>query len=190
MWFWTGLHLNILIFSLPELLEPEVALTGVDSGWWSDTCTLAVRSRGDGFHRVEVLLRGAAFFYPPTGAPAQGSDNTFTPTVRAFRQGFHFVIITKQLQRKKDGWVFLFSLSLPHSTRFNQTIYASMIPNTYLRDDAVLTFHLLMQIFTLLCTDFDLRARIWIQKLRGCRDPRGKPAAHHQNQQLQHFLKA
>lgn len=100
------LHLDIVFPSFPKSFEPELSLARVHSRRRSDAGALALRSGGDGLHRVEVLRGGAAFFYPPAGAPAQGSDNTFTPTVRAFREGFHFVIITQQLQREEDGCVF------------------------------------------------------------------------------------
>lgn len=94
---WDWIHLHILVSCFSELFQPELALAGVDSRRWSHAGALAVRSRGDGLHRVEVLRAGAPFFYSSAGALAQGSDNTFTPTVRAFREGFHFVIITQQL---------------------------------------------------------------------------------------------
>lgn len=92
-----GIHLHVLVSCLYEFFQPELALAGVDRRRWSNAGALAVRSRGDGLHSVEVLRAGVACFYSPAGALAQGSDNTFTPTVRAFREGFHFVIITQQL---------------------------------------------------------------------------------------------
>lgn len=92
-----GIHLHVLLSCLSEFFQPELALAGVDRRRWSNAGALAVRSRGDGLHSVEVVRAGVAFFYSPAGALAQGSDNTFTPTVRAFREGFHFVIITQQL---------------------------------------------------------------------------------------------
>lgn len=92
-----GIHLHVLVSCLSEFFQPELALAGVDRRRWSNAGALAVRSRGDGLHSIEVLRAGVAFFYSPAGALAQGSDNTFTPTVRAFREGFHFVIITQQL---------------------------------------------------------------------------------------------
>lgn len=100
------LHLDVVFPSFPELLQPVLPLAWVDRRRRSDAGALALRSRCDCLHGVEVLRRGASFFDPPTGAPAQGSDNTFTPTVRAFREGFHFVIITQQLQREEDACVF------------------------------------------------------------------------------------
>lgn len=118
MWGWLGfikkkgeggrrtLHLDILIPSFPEPFQPELPLARVDCRRRSDAGALALRSRRDSLHGVEVLHGGAPFFYSSAGAPAQGSDNTFTPTVRAFREGFHFVIITQQLQREEDGCVF------------------------------------------------------------------------------------
>lgn len=92
-----GIHLHVLVSCLSEFFQPELALAGVDRRRWSNAGALAVRSRGDGLHSVGVVRAGVAFFYSPAGALAQGSDNTFTPTVRAFREGFHFVIITQQL---------------------------------------------------------------------------------------------
>lgn len=96
---WAGgnLHLDIFFPSFPKFLQPELSLARVDSWRRSDAGALALRSGCDGLHGVEVLRCGAPFFYPLAGAPAQGSDNTFTATVRAFREGFHFVIITQQL---------------------------------------------------------------------------------------------
>lgn len=91
------IHLHILVPCFSEFLQPVLALAGVNCRRWSQAGALAVRSRSDGFHSVEVLRAGAPFFYSSAGALAQGSDNTFTPTVRAFREGFHFVIITQQL---------------------------------------------------------------------------------------------
>lgn len=99
-------HLDILFSSFPKFFQPELSLAWVDRWRRSDAGALALRSRCDSLHSIEVLCGGAAFFYPSTGASAQGSDNTFTPTVRAFREGFHFVIITQQLQREKDGCFF------------------------------------------------------------------------------------
>lgn len=98
-------HLDIFFIGFPKLFQPELPVAGVDGWRRSDAGALARRPWADSFHRVEVLRRGAALLYPPAGAPAQGSDNTFTPTVRAFRDGFHFVIITQQLQREEDGWI-------------------------------------------------------------------------------------
>lgn len=92
-----GIHLHVLVSCLSEFFQPVLALAGVDRRRWSYAGALAVRSRGDGLHSVEVLHAGVACFYSAAGALAQGSDNTFTPTVRAFREGFHFVIITQQL---------------------------------------------------------------------------------------------
>lgn len=91
------IHLHILISCFSEFFQPELALAGVDRRRWSHAGALAVGSRGDGLHGVEVLRACVPFFYSSAGALAQGSDNTFTPTVRAFREGFHFVIITQQL---------------------------------------------------------------------------------------------
>lgn len=96
------LHLDILFSGFPKFFQPELSLARVDRWRRRDAGALALGSRCDGLHGVEVLRCDAAFFYPPTGAPAQGSDNTFTPTVRAFREGFHFVIITQQLRREED----------------------------------------------------------------------------------------
>lgn len=94
---WDWIHLHILVPCFSEFLQPVLALAGVNRRRWSQAGALAVGSRGDGFHSVEVLHAGVPFFYSSTGALAQGSDNTFTPTVRAFGEGFHFVIITQQL---------------------------------------------------------------------------------------------
>ncbi len=100
------LHLDIFVSSFPKFFQPELCLAWVHCWRRSDAGALALRSRRDCLHSVEVLRSGAPVFYPPAGAPAQGSDNTFTPTVRAFREGFHFVIITQQLQREEDECIF------------------------------------------------------------------------------------
>lgn len=100
------LHLDILFSSFSKFFQPVLPLAWVDRRWRSDAGALALWSRCDSLHGVEVLRSGASFFYPPAGASAQGSDNTFTPTVRAFREGFHFVIITQQLQREEDACIF------------------------------------------------------------------------------------
>ena len=99
-------HLYIIFPSLSKLLQSEIPLAWVYRRRRGDAGALAVGSRSDSLHGVEVLRRGAPLFDPPAGAPAHGSDNTFTPTVRAFRECFHFVIITQQLQREKDGRIF------------------------------------------------------------------------------------
>lgn len=100
------LHLDIFFSSFSKFFQPVFSLAWVDCRRRSDAGALALRSRCDSLHSVEVLRSGAPFFYSSAGAPAQGSDNTFTPTVRAFREGFHFVIITQQLQREEDVCIF------------------------------------------------------------------------------------
>lgn len=100
------LHLHVVFSGLPKCFQPELPLARVDCRRRSDAGALALGSGCDGLHGVEVLRAGAPFLDPSAGALAQGSDNTFTPTVRAFGEGFHFVIITQQLQREEDGCIF------------------------------------------------------------------------------------
>lgn len=100
------LHLDILIPSLPQPFQPVLSLARVDRRRRSDAGALALWPGRDSLHGVEVVRVGAPFFESSAGAPAQGSDNTFTPTVRAFREGFHFVIITQQLQRQRGRMCF------------------------------------------------------------------------------------
>lgn len=100
-----NLNLDVFFPSFPELFQPELSLAWIDRRRRCDAGAFALRSGGDGLHGVEVLRGGASFFNPPAGAPAQGSDDTFTPTVSAFREGFHLVIITQQLQREENGFL-------------------------------------------------------------------------------------
>lgn len=100
------LHLDILFPSLPQPFQPVLPLARVHRRRGSDAGALALRPGRDSLHGVEVARVGAPFFEPSAGAAAQGSDNTFTPTVRAFREGFHFVIITQQLQRQRGRMCF------------------------------------------------------------------------------------
>lgn len=94
------LHLDVLFSRLSELFQSEVALARVDRRRRSDAGALALRSRGDGLHGVEVLRRRAAFLQPPARAPAQRLHHAFAPAVGAFRDGFDLIIIPQQLWRK------------------------------------------------------------------------------------------
>lgn len=181
----TALHLDILFSSVSKFFQPELSLTWVDCWRRSDAGALALWSRCDSLHSVEVLSSGAPFFYPPASAPAQGSDNTFTPTVRAFREGFHFVIITQQLQREEDGCILHHAQS--QTFEFLRTKWWN-VHNTYelkkidvfsyLREDALLAIYLLLQSVILLCLALNFWPGICSPSLWRCRAPWKKRTAH------------
>lgn len=180
------LHLDILFSSFPKSLQPELSLTWVDCWRRSDAGALALWSRCDSLHSVEVLRSGASFFYPPAGAPAQGSDNTFTPTVRAFREGFHFVIITQQLQREEDGCIFhhaqskTFEFLRTKWWNVHKTYEVKKRHNSsYLREDALLAIYLLLQLVILPFLALRVWPGIFAPGLRRCRAPWTKRTAHH-----------
>lgn len=183
-----ALHLDILFPSVCKFFQSELSLTRVDSWRRSDAGALALWSRCDSLHGVEVLRGGAPFFYSSAGAPAQGSDNTFTPTVRAFRDGFHFVIITQQLQREEDGyfpprcqnvWIFTHEImNCPQNTRSNEV---KMDVSSYLRENVFLAIYLLLKPLILLYLALKLWPGILAPGLWRCRATWKKRTAHSDN---------
>lgn len=100
-----GPHLQIPAVGLAELLEPEVALAGVECRGRSHAGALAGGARGDGFHGVDVLLPRGALGGPLAGVPAQGPHHTPAPAVRALGHGLHLVVVAQQLGRQTSGAV-------------------------------------------------------------------------------------
>lgn len=97
-------YLDVIFPRLLQLLEPVISLAGIQSRGRGYTCTLfTIGPRSHSLHSVKVFSLCCTLLYPPAGTSAQGSDNTFTATVRAFRQRFHFVIIPQQLRWRRDG---------------------------------------------------------------------------------------
>lgn len=194
------LHLDILLPSFSKSFQPELSLAWIDRWRRSDAGALALGSRCDSLHSVEVLRCGAPFFYPPAGAPAQGSDNTFTPTVRAFREGFHFVIITQQLQREEDECIFHHAQSktfeilrtkywIVHKTQQAKQRKEGDI-SSYLREDALLAIYLLLQPVTLFRRALKSWPGIFPPGLRRRRAPRNRRTAHQdENAQLAHVVR-
>lgn len=146
------LHLHVVFSGLPKCFQPELPLARVDCRRRSDAGALAPWSGRDGLHGVEVLRAGTPFFYSSAGALAQGSDNTFTPTVRAFGEGFHFVIITQQLQREEDGCIFhhVFQCMNFYARNIEMSTYHTeqrgrMDVGSYLRKNVLLAGYLLLE---------------------------------------------
>lgn len=99
-------YLQIPAVSLPQLLEPEVSLAGIDGGWRSDTGTFAGRAGGDSFHGVEVFIPGSPLVDPLAGISAQWPHHTLAPAVGALGYSLDLVVVSQQLDthRERLSW--------------------------------------------------------------------------------------
>lgn len=95
-------HLQVAAVGLPELLEPEVPLAGVEGGGRSDAGAPAGRAGGDGLHGVEVLLPGGPGVDPLAGVVAHGSHHAFALAVGALGHSLDLVIVAQQLDRQRE----------------------------------------------------------------------------------------